>query len=93
MKKICICVIILLAICSKALAIPVYNTITPINLTISTFNHMQGSIFEDFFTEAIHHFAVGVYEMTNGAHRLGRVKIVQRGTLSNREFMHIKRYT
>jgi len=64
----------MLAISSEALAsIHNYDTISPINLTISTFNHMQGSIFEDLFTEAIHHFAVGVYEMTNGAHQLGHI--------------------
>ena len=92
MKKICVCVLILLAICSKALALPVYNTITPINLTINSFERMD-DVTKTRFTEALRHFAVAIHEMTNGAHQLGRIKVIQRGTLSNREFMHIKRYT
>jgi len=35
MKKICVCVLVLLVMCSKVFAsIPTYPTITPINLTI-----------------------------------------------------------
>jgi len=95
MKKICVCVLILLATCSNAFAavqifprIQVYDKISPINLTISTFEPMDYTT-KTKFTEAMRHFAVAIHEMTNGAHQLGRIKIVQRGALSNREFMHI----
>jgi len=83
----------MLAISSEAFAtLHNYDTISPINLTISTFEHMDDAT-KTRFTEALRHFAVAVHEMTNGAHQLGRIKVIQRGTLSNREFMHIKRYT
>jgi len=65
MKKICACVLILLMTCSKAFAaIPEYDTISPINLTIGTFNYIQGTENEASFVEAIRHFAVAVHEMT-----------------------------
>jgi len=89
MKKFCISILVLLAMCSKSFAsIPTYNTITPINLTINSFEHMTPAR-KALFTEAMRHFAVAIHEMTNGAHQLGRIKVIQRGTLSNREFMHI----
>jgi len=69
MKKICVCILVLLAISYDAFAdIHSYETISPINLTIGTFNYIQGTENEARFVEAIRHFAVAVYEMTNGRH-------------------------
>jgi len=65
MKKICVCILVLLAISSEAFATDhIYDTISPINLTIGTFNRMQGTEYEARFVEAIRHFAVAVHEMT-----------------------------
>jgi len=88
MKKICTCALVLLIMCSKVFAaIPEYDTISPINLTIYSFEDM--GVMRTRFTEAMRHFAVAVYEMTNGAHQLGRIKIIQRGRLPIRERAHI----
>jgi len=71
MKKIFICVLILLATRSSEAFFPIprYNTITPINLTIGTFEIMDDNS-RTRFTEAIRHFAVAVHEMTHGVHQI-----------------------
>ena len=82
MRKICTCVLILLIMCSKASAatpkdLPEYDTISPINLTISSFVRMDDATTRARFTEAMRHFAVAVHEMTNGAHQLGRINCLR----------------
>ena len=63
MKKVCVCVFIIWATCSKVFAeIPVYDTISPINLTINSFERMKGTASEALFTEALRHYAVAIYE-------------------------------
>ncbi len=83
------CALLGLALCATpaGAAIEEYDTISPINMTIDSFEYMNAAS-RDAFTEAMRHWSVAVYEMTNGRHRLGRVKIVQgRG---NREFAHVR---
>jgi len=64
MRKICVCVLVLLTICSKVFAaIPEYDTISPINLTILSSEVMDNDT-KTRFTEAMRHFAVAVHEMT-----------------------------
>ena len=57
MKKICVCILIMLAISSEALAsLHNYDTISPINLTIDSFEQMSPES-RELFTRALHHFA------------------------------------
>ena len=75
--------------CSKVFAfIPLYDTITPINLTINSFERMDDAT-KTRFTEAMRHFAVAIYEATNGAHQLGRIKVVQGELIEHFESVHI----
>ena len=96
MKKICVCALLIWAVCSiqftafaNTPGITEYDTISPINLTISSFERMYDTDSQVLFENALRHFAVALHEMTNGAHRLGRIKILQPGTLRNRELLHI----
>jgi len=89
MEKIFACILILLITYSKVFAaIPEYDTISPINLTILYSGNID-DVKRERITEAMRHFAVAVYEKTNGAHQLGRIKIIQRGELEPKELMHI----
>ena len=57
-------------------AIDEYDTVSPINMTVDSFEYMNAAS-RDSFAEAMRHWSVAVYEMTNGRYRLGCVKIVQ----------------
>ena len=83
------CALLGLALCATpaGAAIEEYETVSPINMTIDSFEYMNTAS-RDAFTEAMRHWSVAVYEMTNGRHRLGRVKIVQ--GKGNREFAHVR---
>ena len=83
------CALFGLAFCATpaGAAIEEYDTISPINMTIDSFEYMNTAS-RDAFTEAMRHWSVAVYEMTNGRHRLGRVKIVQGE--GNKEFAHVR---
>ena len=83
------CALLGLALCATpaGAAIEEYDTVSPINMTIDSFEYMNTAS-RDAFTEAMRHWSVAVYEMTNGRHRLGRVKIVQGE--ENREFAHVR---
>jgi len=83
------CALLGLALCATpaGAAIEEYDTVSPINMTIDSFEYMNTAS-RDAFTEAMRHWSVAVYEMTNGRHRLGRVKIVQ--GKGNREFAHVR---
>ena len=83
------CALFGLAFCAAPVGATIeeYDTVSPINMTIDSFEYMNAAS-QDAFTEAMRHWSVAVYEMTNGRHRLGRVKIVQGG--GNREFAHVR---
>ena len=72
------CALFGLAFCATpaGAAIEEYDTISPINMTIDSFEYMNTAS-RDAFTEAMWYWSVAVYEMTNGRYRLGCVKIVQ----------------
>jgi hypothetical protein len=58
-----------------------FGSITPIHLTIGYSTRDEGySLTQAEIVEILKHYAVGVYEMTNGTHRLGRIKILELGS-------------
>jgi len=72
-----------------------YGSISPLNLTIgySTFNptpYPAPQYSDEEIERIINHWAAGVYEMTNGAHRLGQIKVIKHDKIAPAEPYHVE---
>jgi len=74
-----------------------YGSVSPLNFTIgySSFSEFPNTppIFvleKDEIEKIIKHWSVGIFEMTNGAHMLGRIKIIEHDKEELPEPYHIE---
>jgi hypothetical protein len=64
-----------------------YGSVSPLHFTVGyTDKDYSGFLTDDEIISAINHWAVGVYEMTNGRHRLGHIKVIKDANVKHEDF-------